>query len=74
MHQPADTSFLARRGLGFGLSTLGGALGWVVIAVGDVAVLFFAIFLGWFAAALASRASFRRRLLRWSLFSLGCMD
>ena len=90
MHQPADTSFPARRGLGFGLRLVlvvgfgvarldvlvgGVAVGTTVVFerdLLDVAVL--TLFLGRSATALASRASLRSRLLRWSLFSLGFID
>ena len=90
MHQTADTSFPARRGLGFGLSLVlvvgfgvarldvlvgGVAVGTTVVFARDpldVAVL--TLFLGRSATALASRASLRSRLLRWSLFSLGFID
>jgi len=90
MHQTADTSFPARRGLGFGLRLVlvvgfgvarldvlvgGVAVGTTVVFerdLLDVAVL--TLFLGRSATALASRASLRSRLLRWSLFSLGFID
>jgi len=90
MHQTADTSFPARRCLGFGLRLVravdfgiarlvgldgGAALGTTVVFerdLVDVAVL--TLFLGRSAMALASRASLRSRLLRWSLFSLGFID
>jgi hypothetical protein len=90
MHQTAGTSFPARRGLGFGLRMVlvvgfgvarldvlvgGVAVGTTVVFerdLLDVAVL--TLFLGRSATALASRASLRSRLLRWSLFSLGFID
>ena len=90
MHQTAGTSFPARRGLGFGLRLVlivgfgvarldvlvgGVAVGTTVVFerdLLDVAVL--TLFLGRSATALASRASLRSRLLRWSLFSLGFID
>ena len=90
MHQPADTSFPARRGLGFGLRLVlvvgfgvarldvlvgGGAVGTTVVFERDLlAVAVLTLFLGRSATALASRASLRSRLLRWSLFSLGFID
>lgn len=59
MHQTADTSFLARRGLGF----------WLVFGLGEDGCFaltgeVLAVFAGRSAAALASRASLRSRLLR----------
>ena len=90
MHQPADTSFPARRGLGFGLRLVlivgfgvarldvlvgGVAVGTTVVFERDLlAVAVLTLFLGRSATALASRASLRSRLLRWSLFSLGFID
>ena len=90
MHQPADTSFHARRGLcfglrlvlvvGFGVARLdvlvgGVAVGTTVVFERDLlAVAVLTLFLGRSATALASRASLRSRLLRWSLFSLGFID
>ena len=90
MHQTADTSFPARRGLGFGLRLVlvvgfgvarldvlvgGVAVGTTVVFERDfLAVAVLALFLGRSATALASRASLRSRLLRWSLFSLGFID
>ncbi len=90
MHQPADTSFPARRGLGFGLRLVlvvgfgvarldvlvgGVAVGTTVVFERDLlAVAVLTLFLGRSGMALASRASLRSRLLRWSLFSLGFID
>ena len=90
MHQTADTSFPARRGLGFGLRMVlvvgfgvarldvlvgGVAVGTTVVFERDLlAVAVLTLFLGRSATALASRASLRSRLLRWSLFSLGFID
>lgn len=90
MHQTADTSFLARRGLGFGLRLVlvvgfgvarldvlvgGVAVGTTVVFERDLlAVAVLTLLLGRSATALASRASLRSRLLRWSLFSLGFID
>ena len=90
MHQPADTSFPARRGLGFGLRLVlivgfgvarldvlvgGVAVGTTVVFERDLlAVAVLTLLLGRSATALASRASLRSRLLRWSLFSLGFID
>ena len=90
MHQTADTSFPARRGLGFGLRLVlivgfgvarldvlvgGVAVGTTVVFERDLlAVAVLTLLLGRSATALASRASLRSRLLRWSLFSLGFID
>ncbi len=90
MHQTADTSFPARRGLGFGLRLVlvvgfgvarldvlvgGVAVGTTVVFERDLlAVAVLTLRLGRSATALASRASLRSRLLRWSLFSLGFID
>ena len=90
MHQTAGTSFPARRGLGFGLRMVlvvgfgvarlvgsdgGATLGTTVDFERDLlAVAALTLFLGRSATALASRASLRSRLLRWSLFSLGFID
>lgn len=90
MHQTADTSFPARRGLGFGLRLVlvvgfgvarldvlvgGVAVGTTVVFERDLlAVAVLTLLLGRSATALASRASLRSRLLRWSRFSLGFID
>lgn len=90
MHQTADTSFPARRGLGFGLRLVlvvgfgvarldvlvgGVVVGTTVVFERDLlAVAVLTLLLGRSATALASRASLRSRLLRWSLFSLGFID
>ena len=66
--------------VGFGVARLDVLVGGVAVGTTvvferdllDVAVL--TLFLGRSATALASRASLRSRLLRWSLFSLGFID
>jgi hypothetical protein len=93
VHQTADTSFLARRGLvwevgfvlrldlafGFGEVFCSDVVGDLLVAV----TLSAGIDLGLVerlveellvAASLVARASLRKRLLRWSLFSLGFMS
>ena len=88
MHQTADTSFLARLGLAlaalsFAAALLGDMLAVLVCAafsftdlvcgmeLAEVAVAAFGLSVA--SVCLASRASLRNRLLRWSLFSLGFM-
>ena len=66
--------------VGFGVARLdvlvgGVAVGTTVVFERDLlAVAVLTLFLGRSATALASRASLRSRLLRWSLFSLGFID
>ena len=66
--------------VGFGVARLdvlvgGVAVGTTVVFERDLlAVAVLTLLLGRSATALASRASLRSRLLRWSLFSLGFID